>query len=181
VHKNSQTVLPVLPGLSPLNRPSFNFYDDINNGENRQFIETERGQDFRRGITPADIANQVLTSQGKIGNNTQADQTQKYDIQLNGSASGIEGDGSDDGGHEKGMPMFFESRDYGVKGVTIDKLSPKDPRMEDEEEGASRPPFNLEDDSLDKDKFSEFVRQNAGLNPNTSISTYNRELEKQLD
>jgi hypothetical protein len=50
-------VLPVLPGLSPLNRPSFNFYDDINNDENRQFIETERGQDFRRGITPADIAN----------------------------------------------------------------------------------------------------------------------------
>ena len=116
-----------------------------------------------------------------MGNNTQDDQTQKYDIQLNGSASGIEGDGSDEGGHEKGMPMFFESRDYGVKVVTIDKLSPKDPRMEDEEEGATRPPFNLEDDSLDKDKFSEFVRQNAGLNHNTSISTYNRELEKQLD
>lgn len=56
------------------------------------------------------------------------------------------------------MPMFFESRDYGVKGVTIDKLSPKDNRAEDEEEGATTPPFNLEDDSLDKDKFGEFVR-----------------------
>jgi len=77
--------------------------------------------------------------------------------------------------------MFFESRDYGVKGVTIDKLSPKDPRMENEEEVGNRPLFNLEDDSLDKEKFGEFVRQNAGLKPNTSISTYNHELEKQLD
>jgi hypothetical protein len=90
-----------------------------------------------------------------MGNYTQIDQTQKYDIQLN--ASGIDADDSDDGGHEKGMPMFFESRDYGVKGVTIDKLSPKDNRAEDEEEVATTPPFNLEDDSLDKDKFGEFV------------------------
>jgi hypothetical protein len=56
------------------------------------------------------------------------------------------------------MPMFYESRDYGMKGVTIDKLSPKDHHLEDEEEVATRPPFNLEDDSLDKDKFGEFVR-----------------------
>jgi hypothetical protein len=79
------------------------------------------------------------------------------------------------------MPMFFESRDYGVKGVTIDKLSPKDPRIEDEEDVGNRPLFNLEDDSLDKEKFGEFVRKNAGLKPNTSISTNNRELEKHLD
>ncbi|MFN9903596.1 MAG: hypothetical protein ACK55Z_33435, partial [bacterium] len=59
------------------------------------------------------------------------------------------------------MPMFYESRDYGIKGVTIDKLSPKNQNFQ------GRPndnrPFNLDEDSLDKDKFGDYVRQNAGL------------------
>jgi hypothetical protein len=75
--------------------------------------------------------------------------------------------------------MFYESRDYGIKGVTIDKLSPKGDRAD--ERGNDRPPFSLNDDSLDKDKFDEYVRQNAGLKIPNNISSINNDLEKQLD
>ena len=181
-HKNSATVVPPLAsGLTPLNRPSFNFYEDINNIENKQFIETERGLDIRRAITPADMPNQVHTSVGKMGNFTQQDQTQKYDIHINVSGSGMDDEASGDNDHEKGMPMFYESRDYGIKTVTIDKLSQKDHDDLDHSNVGVKQRFNLEDDSLDKDKFGDYVRQNAGLKPKTSISTYDAEFQKKLD
>jgi len=106
------------------------------------------------------------TSQDRVGNFSQIDQTQKYEIQIDGSDRNSEM-------LEKGMPMFYESRDYGFKTVTIDKLSQKDQTEEGQQES---PPFNLEDDSLNKNKFGEFIRQNAGLKVQTSISTYDREL-----